>query len=57
MKNFILSGVVAAYLLIALSVSLEKHRRNGTPAGGNVSMIIEGAAWPITLLLEAMSKE
>jgi hypothetical protein len=54
---FGLETLLTAYLLIALLVGREKHCESGTPRSGNVATIIEGAAWPITLLIDAVQRK
>lgn len=48
--------LLIAYLAIALLVGIQKHRDDGTQAGGAVTTIIEGAFWPISLIVEAIRK-
>ncbi len=55
--TFGLKSIVAVYLAIALLVGIAKHRESGTPAYGTVATIIEGAAWPITLLVDAVQRQ
>lgn len=57
LMSFGLKSILVVYLLIALLVGTGKHRENGTPAYGTVTTIIEGAAWPITLLIDAVQKK
>lgn len=57
LKSFGLKFILVVYLLIALLVGIEKHRQSGTPSGGNIFTIIEGAAWPITLLIDAVQRK
>jgi hypothetical protein len=57
LKSFSLKSIVAVYLLIALLVGVEKHRESGAPGYGTVTTIIEGAAWPITLLIDAVQRK
>lgn len=64
MRNFLdklmgfgLKSILVVYLLIALLVGIGKHRESGTPSSGTVTTIIEGAAWPITLLIDAVQRK
>lgn len=43
-----------AHFAIAPLVGIQIHRDNGTIAGGAVETILEGAFWPITLIVEAI---
>ncbi|MEQ1882742.1 MAG: hypothetical protein ABL878_17440 [Burkholderiales bacterium] len=52
-----LKSILVVYLLIALLVGIGKHRESGTTAGGAVTTIIEGAAWPITFLIDAVQRK
>lgn len=49
--------IAIAYLAIAFFVGIQKHRESGTPGYGMVGTIIEGAAWPITLLVDAVQRK
>lgn len=49
--------VVIAYLAVAFFVGVQKHRESGTPRYGTVGTIIEGAAWPITLPIDAVQRK
>ena len=49
--------LLTAYLAMALLVGIEKHRAYGTPGYGAVTTMVEGAAWPITLLVMWIRKE
>lgn len=55
--SFGLKSIVLVYVVIALLVGIAKHRESGTPAYGNIATIIEGAAWPIALLVEAVQRK
>ncbi len=57
LMGFSLKSILVVYLLIALLVGIGKHRESGTPAGGAATTIIEGAAWPITLLIDAVQRK
>lgn len=57
LSGFVMKALLAVYLLIALLVGIEKHRENGTPSGGTIATIIEGAAWPVVLLIEAVQRK
>jgi hypothetical protein len=64
MRNFIdklmgfgLKSILVVYLLIAFWVGIAKHRESGDPANGAVVTILEGAAWPITLLIDAVQRK
>jgi hypothetical protein len=46
-----------AYLVVAFLVGVQKHRDGDTPQAGAVVTIIEGAAWPITLLIDAVQRQ
>ncbi len=48
--------LLIVYLAIALLVGIQKHRDEGTPAGGTVTTIIQGAFWPITLIVAAIRR-
>ena len=52
----VLKASVFSYLAVAMLVGIEKHRESGTRDYGSVITIVEGAAWPIPLLIEAMRK-
>ena len=56
MISMALKSLVFAYLAVALFVGIEKHRESGTRDYGSVITIVEGAAWPIPLVMEAMRK-
>ncbi len=45
-----------AYLAIALLVGVQKHRDGDTPRAGAVVTIIDGALWPITLLIDVVQR-
>lgn len=49
--------VLIGYLAIAFLVGVQKHRDSDTPHNGAVVTIIEGAAWPITLLVDAVRRQ
>jgi len=55
--DFILKAGFAFYVIIALFVGVAKHREDGTPSYGTIVTIIEGAAWPITLLIDAVQRK
>ena len=57
LKGLGMKSILVIYVLIALLVGMEKHRASGTPRSGNIATIIEGAAWPITLLIDAMQRK
>ena len=48
--------LLVGYLVMAFLVGIEKHRAGDTIAYGTVGTIIAGAAWPITLIVEAIRK-
>ena len=48
--------VLVAYLVIAFFVGVEKSRESGRH-DGTVVTIISGAAWPITLLIDAVQRK
>jgi hypothetical protein len=56
MISMALKSLVFACLAVAMFVGIEKHRESGTRDYGSVITIVEGAAWPIPLLMEAMRK-
>ena len=49
--------VLISYLVVAFFVGIQKYREGVTPAYGTVGTIIKGAAWPITLLVDAIRKQ
>lgn len=56
LMGFILKSILFVYLLIALLVGIEKHRESGTRTYGPVITILEGAAWPVTLMIDKIRK-
>lgn len=56
MLNGGLKFVLIAYLVIAFLVGVQKHRDSNRPQDGVVVTIIDGAAWPITLLIDAVQR-
>lgn len=48
---------LTAYLVIAFLVGVQKHRESGAPANGTVITILEGAAWPIILAIDAVQRK
>lgn len=57
LASFGLKAMLALYLLIAMLVGIERQRENGEPSPGSVATIMEGAAWPITLLIDAVQRK
>jgi hypothetical protein len=57
MRDMILKLVLAVYLVIAFLVGVQRHRESGAQANGTVVTILEGAAWPITLLIDAVQRK
>lgn len=55
--SFGLKSIFVVYLLIAMLVGIAKQREDGSPSPGTVVTIIEGAAWPITLLIDAVQRK
>lgn len=45
-----------AYLTIAFLVGVQKHRDGETTSAGAIGTIIDGAFWPITLLVDAVQR-
>lgn len=56
LRDGALKLVLIAYLAMAFFVGIEKHRAGDTIAYGTVGTILAGAAWPITLIVEAIRK-
>lgn len=57
LASFGLKAMLALYLLIAMLVGIERQRENGEPSTGSVATIMEGAAWPVTLLIDAVQRK
>lgn len=57
MRDRIIKLVLTIYLVIAFLVGVQKHRESGASANGAVVTILEGAAWPITLLIDAVQRK
>lgn len=57
MRDRIIKLVLTLYLVIAFLVGVQRHRESGAPANGTVVTILEGAAWPITLLIDAVQRK
>lgn len=57
MKDFLIKAAVGVYLVIAFLVGVQKHRQDRTPGYGTVVTVLEGAGWPITLLIEAVQRK
>ena len=57
MRDMIMNLALTVYLVIAFLVGVQRHRESGAPANGAVVTILEGAAWPITLLIDAVQRK
>lgn len=57
MRDTIIKLALTVYLIIAFLVGVQRHRESGAPANGAVVTILEGAAWPITLLIDAVQRK
>jgi hypothetical protein len=57
LMSFGLKSIFVVYLLIAMLVGIGRHREDGSPNPGTIATIIEGAAWPITLLIDAVQRK
>jgi len=57
LTSFGLKAMLVLYLLIAMLVGIERQREHGESSPGTVATIMEGAAWPITLLIDAVQRK
>ncbi len=55
--SFGLKAMLVVYLLIAMLVGIERQRQSGESRPGTIVTIIEGATWPITLLIDAVQRK
>jgi len=56
MRDRLIKLALTVYLVIAFLVGVQKHRESGVPGYGTVTTLLEGAAWPITLLIDAVQR-
>ena len=57
LTSFGVMSIFAVYILFSLMLGIAKHPEPGAPRSGTIATIIEGAAWPITLLIDAMQRK